>query len=192
LEFELYCDLAGSFQGKNIITAMTGIDILNDSGFKINKDNIIKGISHAKRNTGLRGRWDTISSDLRIICDIAHNEGAINEVMNQLAGENFQKLRMVFGVSEDKNMDRILPLLPHNAFWYFCKPSVPRGMDAEQLKNAASGWNLIGNSYPTVKDALLSAISDCTKDEIVLITGSAFVVADALRELEKNNHPISF
>jgi dihydrofolate synthase / folylpolyglutamate synthase len=174
------CDLSGSYQGMNIATVMTAVDLLNKSKYKIPESAVLKGIKQAKANTGLRGRWDVLSENPMIVCDIAHNEGAITEVMNQLKICKFDHLHIVFGMSGDKDYNKVLSLLPKNADYYFARPSVPRGMDANELAIAASKNGLKGIAYGSVKDALQHARERAGSSDLILITGSAFMVADAL------------
>jgi dihydrofolate synthase/folylpolyglutamate synthase len=179
-EISINSDLAGSYQGKNIATVLTAIDLLNQGKYNIPAGAVLKGISKAKLNTGLRGRWDVLDKNPMVVCDIAHNEGAVAELMNQLKLCKYDHLHIVFGMSGDKNHDRVLSLLPKNALYYFAKPSVPRGMDAYELAAAAGRHDLNGVAFSTVSEALMQARKMADRNDMILITGSAFVVADAL------------
>jgi dihydrofolate synthase/folylpolyglutamate synthase len=70
--------------------------------------------------------------------------------------------------------------LPKNAIYYFCKPDIPRGLDAGTLKSQALGFNLIGDSYATVMDALNAAKEAATSQDLIFIGGSTFVVAEVV------------
>ena len=175
-------DLAGNYQGMNIATIFTAIDLLNGQDYKIASDAILKGIQTTKLNTGLRGRWDVLSENPMIVCDIAHNQGAITELMKQLKLCKYNKLHIVFGMSGDKNYHKVLSLLPVDASYYFARPSVPRGMDAAELAEAAFTHRLRGTAFESVKEALAEAQKNAHSSDMILITGSAFVVGDALGE----------
>ena len=183
-KFTVETDLKGSYQGKNILTVLSATGILQQRGFGIKKEQIINGIAKTAALTELRGRWEHIGNNPKIICDIAHNEGAISEVIKQLNYESYQKLHIVFGVSQDKSLELLLPLMPHDALYYFCKPSVPRGMEAVLLAEEARTFDLNGLCYNNVGAAVRGALEKAGKDDMILITGSAFVVADALKYLE--------
>lgn len=178
--YSIQSDLIGSYQGLNIATVLTAIDILNTRSYKITETNVLKGLSSTKSNTGLRGRWDVLAENPLIVCDIAHNEGAITELMNQLKLCKYEKLHIVFGMSGDKSHNKVLSLLPVDAIYYFARPSVPRGMDANELAAIARNHGLKGNSFRSVKEAVTQARENANSTDLILITGSAFVVADAL------------
>jgi len=173
-------DLTGSYQGMNIATLLTAIDLLNKQHYLIPESAVLKGFKSARANTGLRGRWDVLAEKPMIVCDIAHNEGAITEVMNQLKLCKYNRLHIVFGMSGDKDYNKVLSLLPVDAAYYFARPSVPRGMDAYELAEAASLHGLKGVAYQSVKDAVKHAKAKAGSSDMILITGSAFVVGDAL------------
>jgi dihydrofolate synthase / folylpolyglutamate synthase len=180
---EIESDLTGSYQGMNITTLLTAIDLLNKQNYRIPESAVLKGIKNTKANTGLRGRWDVLSESPMLVCDIAHNEGAITEVMKQLKLCKYDYLHIVFGMSGDKDYNKVLSLLPFNADYYFTRPSVPRGMDANELTEAARKHGLKGDAYVSVKDAIIQVRKNTGSSDLILVTGSAFVVADALEYL---------
>ena len=80
----------------------------------------------------------------------------------------------------DKDADSILRLLPAEAVYYFCKANIPRGLDAEILKQKASDFRLKGKVYPTVKNAYQDALGAAGEDDLVFVGGSTFIVAEVL------------
>ena len=84
-------------------------------------------------NTGLRGRWEILGTAPKTICDTAHNREGLSLVFKQLQSEKFQRLHMVLGMVNDKDVLSLLELFPKQAQYYFCKPNVPRGLEASQL-----------------------------------------------------------
>ncbi len=177
--FHLTCDLTGSYQGENICTCLAAFDFLQKD-LAISKESIRAGIAHVKKNTSLCGRWEILGKNPMLVCDISHNPVAIQYMLEQLNYHTYKKLHIVFGMSEDKSIDEVLSLMPAQATYYFAKPDVPRGMDADKLMQNALKYNLKGGSYLNVEAALKAAQCNATKDDFLLITGSAFVVADAL------------
>lgn len=173
-------DLLGVYQLKNIKTAVKTCQILNDLGFKINESSIKKGLLNIVKNTNLQGRWQILNKNPKIICDTAHNKEGLTIVMNQLKNERFKSLHIVIGVVNDKDLSTILTLFPQNATYYFCKPNIPRGLDAVVLKEKASDLNLIGNHYNSVNDALKEAKIQSSIDDLIFIGGSTFVVAEII------------
>ena len=104
----------------------------------------------------------------------------IREVVSQLAQMTYNKLHFVIGTVNDKDIDHILQLLPHNCEYYFCKADIPRGLDAEILAQKAFELGLRGNVYSSVRDAYLSALNAASFDDVVFIGGSNFTVAEVI------------
>jgi dihydrofolate synthase/folylpolyglutamate synthase len=172
--------LKGSYQKKNIPTVILASEVLHQLGFKIDSKAVAKGLKEVVRLTGLRGRWETLSQKPLIIADIAHNEAGISEVFTHAKEIPHEKLHVVFGTVNDKDLNRILLLLPKKAIYYFCKADIPRALDASVLKAAASKHDLNGKVYKSVKDAFTSAKKNAMSKDFILVTGSAFVVAEVI------------
>lgn len=179
----LEIDLAGHYQRKNILTVIESVLKLNENGFRIEEEHIRAGLSNVRGLTGLMGRWQTLSDSPRIVCDVGHNEDGIREILNQLALLSYDRLHIVFGVVNDKDVTSILKLLPVNARYYFCKANLPRALGQEELKNQAQSFGLKGEAYDTVYDAFLAAKNAAENSDFVFIGGSTFVVAEILQAL---------
>jgi dihydrofolate synthase / folylpolyglutamate synthase len=176
----LQTDLLGFYQQKNIITLLHTIDILNQSRFKIDLQTISVALKRVSESTGLRGRWEIIGTDPLVICDTAHNEEGIISVLEQIASTPRQDLHMVIGFVNDKNIGKIIQLLPSDAIYYFTQASIPRALDASELMGRALLAGLRGNSYETVDRALAAAKENAGKNDLIFVGGSTFVVADIL------------
>ncbi len=174
-------DLKGPYQAKNIHTAVTVIEVLNNRNlFKVSQENIAKGFKKVKNNTGLKGRWDIINTTPKVICDTAHNAEGLQYTMTQLSKEVKEELHMVIGVVNDKDLGRILPLFPTGANYYFCKPDVPRGMEAAILQEKAAEYNLVGEAYSSVNEAYKAALGRAGLKDIIYVGGSTFTVAEII------------
>ncbi len=134
-ETEYQTDLLGDYQKKNAKTAAEAISKLK--GFEVSEEHIIRGLKNVVVNTNLKGRWQVLNTEPKVICDTAHNKEGLEIVMNQLLHESFEKLHIVLGVVSDKNLDSILPLFPTQATYYFCKPDVARGLSSTLLQEKA-------------------------------------------------------
>jgi dihydrofolate synthase/folylpolyglutamate synthase len=175
------CDLIGDYQIHNKKTVVETITILNSQNqFKISEDNIKSGLSNVVKNTGLEGRWQQLGESPKIICDTAHNKNGLEIVMKQILKEKFDTLHIVLGVVNDKDLDEVLPLFPTNAIYYFCKPNIPRGLDARILQEKAATFNLKGKAYNSVSESYAKALQNASKTDFVYIGGSTFVVAEIL------------
>jgi len=178
--FNLQLDLTGSYQLKNIKTVLVAVDELRRQGFVITNEHLQTALRQVKTLTGLHGRWEVLSTDPLTICDTGHNPEGIKEVLKNIAATPFEHLHFVIGMVNDKDSGKVLSLLPTNATYYFCSPGIPRGLEAESLKQKAESFGLNGNVYPSVKDALLSAQKNAGKNDLVFVGGSTFVVAEVV------------
>jgi dihydrofolate synthase/folylpolyglutamate synthase len=179
------CDLAGRYQGENLCTVLTCVEHLQEE-MPVDEECIRKAVGKIRQNTSIRGRWDVIEIKPWLVCDISHNPEAISNMLMQLEEYRYAALHVVLGLSDDKNIEGILKQFPSKANYYFVKPDVPRGMDAAELASEASRFGLMGLSYSKLTDALEVARSKADRDDFILITGSAFVVADALKVLDQS------
>ncbi|MEM9678829.1 MAG: folylpolyglutamate synthase/dihydrofolate synthase family protein [Bacteroidota bacterium] len=180
-DFQLYpSDLKGVYQRKNQRTALTALRLLKEQGWEISKGHIKNGLSQVIENTGLLGRWQVLQEHPKVICDTAHNREGLVLTLNQLESETFQQLHIILGVVKDKDLDAILPLFPITAIYYFCKPEVMRGLDAEVLHAAAQRHGLQGKAYKSVKAALDAAKTEALEDDVIYVGGSTFVVAEII------------
>ncbi|MBZ4042083.1 bifunctional folylpolyglutamate synthase/dihydrofolate synthase [Flavobacterium hibisci] len=172
-------DLIGDYQFHNKKTVLQAIAILNNqTDFKISTDQLKEGLLHVVKNTGLQGRWQQLGKNPKIICDTAHNQHGLTVVMNQLQNEKYEKLHIVLGVVNDKDLDAILPLFPKEAQYYFCSPDSSRGLPAETLKNAAEKFGLAGEKYDSVGIAFAEAKKNAAENDFIYAGGSTFVVAE--------------
>jgi len=174
-------DLVGDYQNHNIKTVIQTINVVNaQKEFKISENQIKSGLINVVRNTGLLGRWQQLSESPKIICDTAHNKNGLEIVMKQILKEKFDTLHIVLGVVNDKDLDEVLPLFPTDAIYYFCKPNIPRGLDARILKDKAAKFNLNGDVHNSVSESYKKALQNATNSDFIYIGGSTFVVAEIL------------
>jgi dihydrofolate synthase/folylpolyglutamate synthase len=174
-------DLIGSYQISNKKTALQTLTILNSQKeFEISEATIKTGFLNVVKNTGLQGRWQQLNNAPKVICDTAHNKHGLEIVLNQLEKEQFDSLHFVFGVVNDKDLNEILPLFPKNAIYYFCKPNIPRGLDATILAAKALEFGLQGKVYNSVSEAYKTALQNATTTDFIYIGGSTFVVGEIL------------
>jgi dihydrofolate synthase/folylpolyglutamate synthase len=173
-------DLKGEYQKENINTTITAIEQLQEQGWSINSSNIEQGLLKIVANTQLLGRWQTLSKIPHIICDTGHNEDGIKQISKQLKNTKYEQLHFVFGTVNDKNLDSILSHLPKNASYYFCQANIPRAMDAKELQQKSAKYELKGNVFTIVKQALSKAKENANASDLIFVGGSTFVVAEAL------------
>jgi dihydrofolate synthase/folylpolyglutamate synthase len=174
------CPLKGSYQQQNFCTVGTAVQVLRGVGYAITDVHVAQGAERVIEQTGLLGRWQILGQQPLIIADVAHNEDGLQQVMDQLSQMPCRTLRVVLGMVADKDVNRVLNLLPQDAVYYFCKADIPRGMPAEELKTKASEFELRGACYTSVMAAFDTAKSDASSGDIVFVGGSIFTVAEVL------------
>ena len=187
----IHGELQGLYQEKNANTILTAVRKLEELGymyhFSDNSTSEVKGkeIADGFRSvceiTGLKGRWQTVSENPTVVCDTGHNVGGWEYISRQLSMVKCNKMHIVFGLVEDKDMDGIIALLPKDAIYYFTKAANKRAVSENVLRILAAKQGLTGNSYPSVIEACKSARNAAAADDFVFIGGSSYVVAEFLK-----------
>jgi len=173
-------DLKGAYQVKNIRTVVEAVKQLQNQGFHILENALRSGLLNVVKNTGLLGRWQILQLQPKVICDTAHNTAGLKYTIKQLLEEPYNALHIVFGVVNDKDLSAIVDLLPKHATYYFCKPNIPRGYNAEDLKIELNAYGCTGEFYNSVNEAYRSALQNADVDDVVYVGGSTFVVAEII------------
>jgi len=170
-------DVKGDYQNENIGTAIKAIEILN---WNISNEQINKGINNILKNTGLEGRWQKLSENPLTICDVGHNEDGIKNILRQIEKTKFNKLHFIFGSVNDKVLTNVFKLLPKKAKYYFCAAKIDRALQTNILKQRAEEFNLYGDEFSSVNQAYINAKENASKDDLIFIGGSTFIVAEVL------------
>jgi dihydrofolate synthase/folylpolyglutamate synthase len=176
-------DLTGSYQCKNLLGVLAVTKELIKEGFIIEKEHVNEALKNVVGLTGLQGRWQKLGEKPLIVADSGHNEDGIKQVLENLKDEKYKKLHFVFGAVNDKDVSKILGMLPKEADYYFVKANIPRALDEKELLQRAQEFKLKGKSFPTVKEGIEAAKKSTKKDDLILIGGSTFVVGDAIGDL---------
>jgi dihydrofolate synthase/folylpolyglutamate synthase len=179
-DLDLELDLNGTYQLKNIKAVLEAVKILNDKGFFITDKHIKTALKQVKTLTGFMGRWQTLQVTPLVICDTGHNEDGIKEVIKNINLTPHTKLHIVFGMVKDKDITKVLELMPKNATYYFCAPEIPRAKEVEDLAREAEQTGLKGKAYASVKEALSKAVDAASSDDLIFVGGSTFVVAEVV------------
>ena len=172
-------DISGSYQEKNLLTAIAGLYLIKKQ-LSWGENNLKKGLKKVSNNTYFIGRWMKLGTKPIVFADSAHNEAGIQEVISNLQQLSYEKLHIVYGTVNDKDLSKILPLFPKNAQYFWCKATIPRGLDAKKLQEQAIDFDLKGEAYSSVSNAFNSAIQKAQPNDLILIIGSIFVVAEVL------------
>jgi dihydrofolate synthase / folylpolyglutamate synthase len=176
--FEL--DLPGYYQTKNLLAVLSAVDILIQQGWKLDWQIVQKALKQVKHLTGLHGRWEIVSEQPLLVMDVGHNEDGIKEIVKQIELSGKQQVHIVMGMVKDKEIDKALALLPKNAHYYFTKAQIPRALEEHLLMEQAAQFQLKGNCFANVPTALKQALLHASKDDLVLVCGSVFVVGEVI------------
>ena len=175
----LESDLLGDYQVFNMKTVQTAFKILQES-WDLKPVHLKEGLLKTVANTSLLGRWQKLSENPLVFCDTAHNEEGLKIVISQLKKFEYATLHIILGVVNDKDLNKLLPIFPKDAKYYFSKPNVPRGLNETELKNRAKHFQLLGNSYTSVSKALSASKLEAKKNDLIFIGGSTFTVAEII------------
>jgi dihydrofolate synthase / folylpolyglutamate synthase len=173
-----HLDLTGLYQTKNLLTVLEAAHQLQLKDWQIEEWHLKEALKHVKKLTGLHGRWETIHHQPKVILDVAHNVDGMKLVMEQLEFETFNHLYIIIGMVKDKEIEAVLQLLPSYASYYFTKAQIPRALDEMELMQKAAQFNLKGKAIPEVNVALQDVLAHAKQDDLILICGSVFVVAE--------------
>lgn len=177
---EYQSDLNGAYQQYNKKTVLTALDVLRSLGYQFGEEQIVTGLVQVQKITGLMGRWQIIGQNPQVICDTAHNIDGIKITMGQLKDLKASQMHLVLGFVNDKALDEIFDCLPKSGQYYFCAANNPRAMAAGSLFELGRKKGLNGQVFDTVSAALQAAKSKATKDDVIYVGGSTFVVAEVL------------
>lgn len=178
-------ELTGEYQKKNIATVLEAVEVLKKTtSLEMTAESLKRGLARVVTNTHLHGRWQTIGHNPLTICETAHNTPGIEAMLHSLDRTPFRKLHVVYGCVNDKDYLSILKLLkssfPADTRWYFSQPSVPRRKPVAELAVEARTIGIDARAYESVKSAIAAARESADPDDLVLVTGSIFLIADAL------------
>jgi dihydrofolate synthase/folylpolyglutamate synthase len=176
--FELEFGLRGDYQRYNLPGILEAVEQMRKQGWNLSIEALQLGLANVSEQTGLKGRWQILQTQPLTIADTGHNEAGMLEVVNQLKKQTYSQLCMVIGMVNDKDISKVLDLLPKEATYIFCQASIPRAMDADLLASKALEKGLTGQVISKVTDAIDFARKNAGADDLIFIGGSTFVVAE--------------
>ncbi len=169
--------LTGQYQQQNLPGVMQAIDCLQ-AQFPVSAHHLRAGLQKVVVNTSLKGRWQQLGTSPTVFCDTGHNEAGIQQVLQMIKKQSFDRLRIVWGMVRDKDHSKVLSLLPKDAIYYFCQARIPRAMPAPELQQLAARFSLRGVVVEDVNDALARARNEANAHDFIFVGGSTFVVAE--------------
>ena len=189
---QMYGDLGGIYQKQNLNTALYALEELHKQGyladivegpaFERSRHEIETGISHVAKNTGLMGRWQIVNETPKVVCDTGHNVGGWEYLSRQLATVQCHKMHIIFGMVDDKDIDKVLDLLPKHAKYYFTRAQSKRALKETVMKEKAKAHGIEGNAYHTVNEAYKAAFRSASANDFIFVGGSSYVVGEFLKD----------
>ncbi|WPR76678.1 folylpolyglutamate synthase/dihydrofolate synthase family protein [Algoriphagus sp. NG3] len=177
-EFDLTFGLNGNYQKYNLPGILETIVQMRQMGWDLPEKAVLDGLKNVAELTGLKGRWQTLSFNPTVICDTGHNEAGFREILSQLETYTFGKLWLVLGMVQDKDISKVLSMLPLSAHYVFCEANIPRALPAEEMAEKAAYFGLKGEIIPEVNKALAFARKNAGENDLIFVGGSTFVVAE--------------
>jgi dihydrofolate synthase/folylpolyglutamate synthase len=177
-------DLLGVYQQKNLSTCLTTLDIINDT-LPVSIEQIKEGLLKVCELTGLQGRWQEVDYNPLTICDVAHNKEGLTEILKQINFTAYKNLHMILGFVDDKNIEKLLELLPKDATYYFTRADIERSANPGEIFCLAKNLGLNGRIFKDVDSAYHEARHNAENEDLIYIGGSTFIVADFLKH-QKN------
>jgi len=173
-------DLGGQYQVKNIMGVLSAVKVLQQAGWELPDEGVKTALSHVKKLTGLRGRWDVVAHNPLTVFDVGHNEAGIGEIMGQLEHMTYRHLHIVTGFVKDKEVSKVLKLFPPAATYYFTRAQIPRALDENELAEMGAAAGLRGKVYANVQQAFSAARQHAHEEDVILVCGSFFIVGEAM------------
>ena len=174
------CDLQGNYQLHNLKTVLASVNELQKIGYRISTEQVQQGLQHVKKNTGLMGRWQVLQQQPLVVADTGHNVNGLTYVLEQINQQQFTTLHMVIGMVRDKDITKVLAMLPKQAVYYFTNANIPRALPATELAELAQAVGLNGRVYESVAVAKAAALQQAQPTDMIFIGGSTFIVAEAV------------
>ena len=194
-------DLKGEYQRKNLRTVLAALDVLDAASGRLSDhidDITADSLIHTASRTGFRGRWEKLSDNPYVICDIGHNEHGLKYNFSQLERMKVEgvcsDLIVVYGSVADKDVDAALRLLPQDAVLIFTQANGKRALPAENVRDRYLAFcsdngrdpgriyclSDVGDAVRTAYSIAASMREEPQTRPLIYIGGSTYVVSEAV------------
>ncbi len=179
---QIHGELGGDYQAKNTNTILCAYSKLVESGIiSCDHELLESGFASVCERTGLMGRWQKLGEKPLLICDTGHNSGGWEYLGKQIEAVDSKHKHIIFGMVADKDIDRVLSLMPRDAVYYFTQPETKRAMQAEKLSELADNHGLSGKVFEHIEEAYRAAVDNAETDDFIFVGGSNYLVADFMK-----------
>ncbi|HSU28371.1 MAG TPA: folylpolyglutamate synthase/dihydrofolate synthase family protein [Chitinophagaceae bacterium] len=180
-----HLDLPGIYQARNLLTVLECCTRLNQAGWELQDVHIHEALKNVKKLTGLHGRWEILKTSPLLVVDVAHNVDGIEQLLQQIEVTQHRQLHIIIGLVKDKEIEKIIGLLPKQAAYYFTRAQIPRALPENELAEKARATGLSGTEHSEVNEALRKALDHADPQDMIIVCGSVFLVGE-LDDLQVN------
>jgi dihydrofolate synthase/folylpolyglutamate synthase len=173
----LALDLIGGYQLKNVAGVLATVGQAA-AHWPVTFPQLSSALANVAGLTGLKGRFQQLRDLPRVIVDTAHNQPGLAALFDTIQSLPYQTLHLVVGLVADKDRAAVLAQFPYNARYYFCQAQTPRALPAEQLQQEAAEAGLPGVAFLDVNAALAAALVEAQPDDLIVVTGSNYTIAE--------------
>lgn len=167
------------WQAENALVSITLAEIMMKKGYEISKENIKRGIE----KTVLKGKMEYDNNDPRVMYDSAHNISGMEALVDGLKSRRYRRLLLVMGVLEDKDYPGMVRTIgPICSHVFTGRPLSDRSLDPDRLAEEFKPY-CRAESFSTGKEALEAAKDEWKQGDMILITGSIYLLGDIRNEL---------
>ena len=183
-DHHLTIPLLGDYQIENAATAVAALEILASLGFDIAAEDIAQGLARVE----WPGRFQILNHQPMVLVDGAHNVASMKRLAESIKGYfHYDKIFLIFGTSCDKDIPGIVkelvPLSPRVIVTY---SSHPRAASPSTVATEFIRWDIKPKIAENVPQALSQTLSVANKDDLICVTGSLFLVAEALNYFSRD------
>ncbi len=175
---DLWLPLLGKFQLENACTAVAGIETLREQGIALPEGAVRQGLAQVR----WPGRMQALSRDPLVVVDGAHNPYSISQLLASLPSYfAYERIRLIFGAGNVHRPGAMLELLlPQAAHACVTAAHHPKSASPEMLRDLGQELGYSVEICATIESALRLAVAQAGPRDLVLVTGSLFVVAEAM------------
>ena len=183
-EIDILLPLLGEHQIINLSVAMQAIEVLNNKNIiDISIANIVKSI----KNVSWKGRLEVLSNNPYVVIDGAHNIQGIKTLSRNIKKYfKYENLYLILGILADKDVEEMIKIItPMAKKVYSVTPNSIRGELAESLKDEVSKFNKNCKAFDKYKEAYLEALNDASEKDLILASGSLYMIGDMRKIIRK-------
>ena len=180
------CSLVGEYQIKNICTSLAALNQMTETeGKKFSDANLHSGFNNVVENSKFYGRFQLLSVKPSIVVDVSHNFESLSNIESNLKHFKFDRVVIIFALMKDKEYKKCLKEIEKlNSQVILTKLQYKRALEPIELyKVAKRKENFVIKE--NIKEAFLYAKDISNKSDLILITGSFFLVSDFLKFYNK-------